>query len=171
MSEIAAGANLPERPALDPAGDPAGADVDFSQTYGWDLKIRRARNHERRLAAALQDRTIELKTETWQWQVTGKLAIEIGCDGHPSGLATTLADYWVHELCDRAGATLGYLMFPVPVLREACRLAWRRGQRPVKGGDGDRFDLLLLRLTDILPLIAARGAAPAASHRKGGHDG
>jgi hypothetical protein len=63
---------------------------------------------------------------------TGNICIEYRCDGRPSGISTTEADMWVHEL-KRDGATLGYLMFPMARLKEISRKAilagrcrWRR---------------------------------------------
>jgi hypothetical protein len=44
---------------------------------------------------------------------TDNIAIEYRCDGKPSGISTTEADFWVHELL-RDGQTLVYLMFPPP---------------------------------------------------------
>lgn len=92
---------------------------------------------------------IELKSETWQWERTGNICIEYKCDGKPSGLSTTEADFWVHEL-KREDNTLLYLMFPVPRLKEICRAAIKAGRSRSGAGDGGRFTVVILPLKDLL---------------------
>ena len=41
---------------------------------------------------------IEVKTERDIWKTTGNIAIEIRCDGKPSGLSTTESTVWIHLL-------------------------------------------------------------------------
>ena len=41
---------------------------------------------------------IEVKTERDIWKSTGNIAIEIRCNGVPSGLSTTGSEVWVHLL-------------------------------------------------------------------------
>lgn len=118
----------------------------------FDLQLSQALIDERRLAAIFagaQIEKIELKSESWQWEQTGNICIEFRCDGRPSGISATEADFWVHEL-KRDGETLVYLMFPIERLKELCRDAIRAGRWRAKAGDGGRFDVVILRLKDIL---------------------
>jgi hypothetical protein len=118
----------------------------------FDLQLEQALIDERRLAdifTASSIEKIELKSESWQWEQTGNICIEYRCGGRPSGISTTEADIWVHEL-KRDGATLCYLMFPIERLKALCRDAIRRGDCRSGGGDHGRFDVVLLRLRDIL---------------------
>lgn len=118
----------------------------------FDLQLSQALIDERRLGAIFADATIEkieLKSETWQWEQTGNICIEYRCDGRPSGISTTEADVWVHEL-KRDGETLVYLMFPIERLKELAREAIRAGRCRSGVGDGARFDVVILRLKDIL---------------------
>ena len=41
---------------------------------------------------------IEVKTERDIWKSTGNIAIEIRCNGVPSGLSTTGSEIWIHLL-------------------------------------------------------------------------
>ena len=43
---------------------------------------------------------IEVKTERDWWFKTGNIAIEVECNGKPSGIMATKADYWVHILAE-----------------------------------------------------------------------
>jgi hypothetical protein len=126
--------------------------VTFNRDEKFDIQLSAALIHERRLAeifAAAKIEKIELKTETWQWEQTGNICIEYQCDGKPSGIATTEADYWVHEL-RREDRTLGYLMFPIDRLKELARGAIKQGRCRTGAGDDGRFTVALIRLRDIL---------------------
>jgi hypothetical protein len=126
--------------------------ITYNHDRKFDLQLSAALIHERRLGdifAAGKIEKIELKSETWQWEQTGNIAIEFACGGKPSGIATTEADYWVHEL-RRDDDTLVYLMFPVDRLKALARDAYRRGQYRVGVGDDGRFDVALISLAEIL---------------------
>jgi hypothetical protein len=124
--------------------------IKFDPDRKFDLQLEASLIRERGLAAMLGDETqrIELKTETWQWEYTGNLAIEFRCDGRPSGIAATPATWWVHEL-RRKDQTLVWLWFSVERLKELGREAFKRGDWR-RGGDGRRFDVVLIRLRDLL---------------------
>lgn len=126
--------------------------VAFNRDAKFDLQLSQALIAERRLAeifATAVIEKIELKTETWQWEQTGNICIEFRCDGEPSGIATTEADFWVHEL-RRDDQTLVYLMFPIERLKELARTAIRQGKWRSGAGDGGRFDVAIIPLRDIL---------------------
>ena len=118
----------------------------------FDLQLSQALIDERRLADIFEHASIEkieLKSESWQWERTGNIAIEYRRNGQPSGISTTEADVWVHEL-KRDGETLVYLMFPIERLKALCREAIREGKFRTGGGDGGEFDNVILPLRDIL---------------------
>jgi hypothetical protein len=128
------------------------SDIVINRDKKFDLQLSQALIDERRLAeifAGAKIERIELKSESWQWEQTGNICIEFRQRGRPSGIAITEADVWVHEL-KRDGATLVYLMFPIERLKALCREAFRRGAYRLGGGDGGEFDVILLKLKDIL---------------------
>jgi hypothetical protein len=118
----------------------------------FDLQLSQALIDERRLADIFMNaklERIELKSESWQWERTGNIAIEYRRKGQPSGISTTEATAWVHEL-KRDGKTLCYLVFPIDRLKELCRRAIKDGNSRLGGGDGGEFDVVVLPLSDIL---------------------
>jgi hypothetical protein len=126
--------------------------ISFSRDRKFDLQLDQALIDERRLAEIFEHADIhktELKSESYQWEQTGNICIEYRQDGHPSGIAATEAGVWVHEL-KRDGETLCYLMFPIERLKELARDAYKAGRHRSHAGDGGRFDVVLLRLRDIL---------------------
>jgi hypothetical protein len=126
--------------------------VFHSTSEKFDFQLSQAIINERGLAEIFAYRTIEkveLKSESVLWEDTRNICIEYARDGKPTGIATTKADYWVHEL-KRDGKTLVYLMFPIDRLKELCRDAKARGWFRHNAGDGGRQSVILLRLWDIL---------------------
>lgn len=126
--------------------------VFHSTSEKFDFQLSQAKINERGLAEIFAYRTIEkieLKSESVQWEETRNICIEYARDGKPTGIATTTADYWVHEL-KRDGKTLVYLMFPIDRLKELCRDAKARGWFRHNAGDNGRQSVILLRLWDIL---------------------
>ena len=115
------------------------------------MQLSDALINEKRLAEIFECKRIEkieLKSETFQWEQTGNICIEYEMDGQPSGIATTEADYWVHEL-KRKDETLVYLMFPIERLKELARIALKNGRKRV-GGDDGRFKMVIIPLRNIL---------------------
>lgn len=92
---------------------------------------------------------IEQKTESWLWERSGNLCIEYKNRGQPSGIASTEADFWVHEL-KRDDDTLVYIMVPVPHLRELCRKYYKEGKFRKGVGDDGQSDVVLVPIKDIL---------------------
>jgi hypothetical protein len=126
--------------------------IKFNRDEKFDIQLNGGLIAERRLGeifVARRIEKIELKTETWQWEQTGNIAIEYMRDDKPTCISVTEADYWVHEL-RRDGATLVYLMFPIDRLKELARTAIRNGRKATKAGDGGRQSLALIPLIDIL---------------------
>jgi hypothetical protein len=126
--------------------------LKFNRDKKFDLQLTDALCNERRLAeifSVAKIEKIELKSETWLWERTGNICIEYRQNGKPSGIDTTEADYWVHEL-KRDGDTLCYLMFPIERLRHLTQVAYDSGRYHEGGGDGGRFCNVLIPLSDIL---------------------
>ena len=81
------------------------AKISFNRDEKFDLQLNQALLHERRLGEIFRNQKIEkieLKSETWQWERTGNIAIEYRCDGKPSGISMTQADFG----CTNCGAMM-----------------------------------------------------------------
>lgn len=123
--------------------------VTFNNDKKFDLQLSQGLIAEKRLAEIFTSgkiEKIELKTESFQWERTGNICVEFRWNGKPSGIWSTEADYWVHEL-RRDDETLCYLMFPCERLKELCR---NHGRIARNGGDGNKSDNVLISLADIL---------------------
>jgi hypothetical protein len=132
--------------------DPPEPPVTQNRDRKFDLQLSQALIDERRLAeifTSMSIEKIELKSESFQWEQTDNICIEYRCDGRPSGISTTEADVWVHEL-KRDGKTVVYLMFPIDRLKELCRAAIKNGRSRSGAGDGGRFEVVILPLREIL---------------------
>ena len=132
------------------AADEAGEKVSYNRDWKYDILIRDGTWDERRLGdyfAGGKFSTLELKSEQYLWERTGNIAIEYRWSGRPSGIASTIADMWVHEL-KRKGETLAYIMVPMERLKAICREAYANGRHQT-GGDDDLSELVLLKLRDI----------------------
>jgi len=130
----------------------ASEKVAFNRDKKFDIQLSAALVNERHLAeifSTARIEKIELKSETWLWDKTGNICIEYACDGKPSGISTTEADFWVHEL-RRGDETVVYLMFPVERLKALAREAFKRGHYKEHGGDGGRFSNILISLKELL---------------------
>jgi hypothetical protein len=89
----------------------------FNADGKFDFQLNRAKIDELNLAHLLLDGKIEHKCERHQPWEFGNLCIETGWKGRPSGLSTTEASLWAHELKYR-DQTIVTLLFPVPILRK-----------------------------------------------------
>lgn len=126
--------------------------IRFERGKKFDIQLSEALTAERKLGAIFEVgkiEKIELKTESWLWERSGNIAIEYASRGKLSGISTTEADYWVHEL-RRDGETLVYLMFPIERLRDLVAEARLAGRIRTAAGDDGEQHLALVRLNDIL---------------------
>lgn len=127
-------------------------EITFNHDNKFDLQLSQSLIDQRRLADIFEHmdiHKIELKSESWQWERTGNICIEYRQRGQPSGIAVVEAGCWVHEL-KRDGKTLVYLMFPIERLKELARKAYTEGRYHEGGGDGGRFDNVLIPLSWII---------------------
>lgn len=118
----------------------------------FDLQLSASLLREKQLSQIFTTRSIfkiELKSEQVQWEATGNICVEFADSGKPSGIMTTEADYWVHELL-RDGRTLVYLMFPIDRLRVLFEHYKARGFARHGVGDGGRMSVVLIPLREIL---------------------
>ena len=130
--------------------------IIFNRDHKFDIQLSRALIDERRLAevfSAGRLEKIELKTEQWLWQQTGNICVEYARDGQPTGISTTEADFWVHELLAEDGSTVGYFMLPLVRLKELCRGAHKAGRYRHGAGDGARQSVILLSVKELFGMV------------------
>lgn len=131
--------------------------ITLSRGRKWDVQIKQAHIAEKRLAEVFAfgtfDITMELKTETLLWEKTENLCIEYKYDGRPSGISTTEAGWWVHQLgrdniVDDID-TVGYFLVPMERMKALARQAIREGRCHKKAGDGGKSQVALVRIKDL----------------------
>lgn len=113
----------------------------------FDIDLKYGQEREQRLASILdKDKNkIEVKTERDWWFKTGNIAIEIECNGKPSGIMATKADYWVHILAE-GDKDYCRLIFDTRTIK---RLAKKYIGTLKNGGDGWRSRFVLIPLAEI----------------------
>ncbi len=115
----------------------------------FDIDLAYGQVFESKVADMLQSKKIEVKTERGMWQRTRNIAVEFESRGKPSGIATTEADYWFHNLA-KDNEVICTLVFPVSVLRSYIESAQ---PRIVKGGDDMTSKLYLINLSELMKQI------------------
>ena len=109
----------------------------------FDIDLEYGQVREKLVADMLQDKKIEVKSERDKWQKTGNIAIEYESYGKPSGINSTEADYWFHNLCIGKD-TFATIVFETKNLKRIIEnLDYKRS---VSGGDHMASKMYLLNL-------------------------
>jgi|TARA_R100000482_G_scaffold124682_1_gene78399 hypothetical protein len=112
----------------------------------WDIKftddLKFGEKGENDLYNIIRNSTMEVKSDR-KWKSTGNIAIEFECNGKPSGIAKTEADYYGINLC-YGDAYWGHLVFPTDRMREIASTF-----RYCYGGDGGRAKMYLVKLAEL----------------------
>jgi len=113
----------------------------------FDKDLKYGQDRENRIVSILDAKKtkVEVKTERDWWFKTGNIAIEVECNGKPSGIMATKADYWIHILAD-GNKDYCRLIFDTPVVK---RLAKKYIKNIKSGGDGWRSRFVLVPLSEI----------------------
>jgi hypothetical protein len=111
----------------------------------FDIDLKYGQERENRIEKILKEGKLEVKTERDWWFKTGNIAIEIECNGKPSGIMVTKADYWVHIL---ANGDKDYcrLIFDTKTIK---KLTKKYIGTLKNGGDGWRSKFVLIPLSEI----------------------
>ena len=115
----------------------------------FDIDLEYGQIFEQKIAAIFQNSKIEVKTERDKWNSTGNIVIEFESRGKPSGIATTEADYWFHNLALGEDIVMT-LVFPTKILRN---YIIQTMPRIVSGGDNNTSRLYLLNLQSLVKMI------------------
>ena len=112
----------------------------------FDIDLQYGQVREKLVLDMLQDKKIEVKSERDIWQKTGNIAIEYESYGKPSGISSTEADYWFHNLCIGED-TFATLVFKTDNLKSIINnLDYKK---TVRGGDHLASKMYLLNIKQL----------------------
>lgn len=117
----------------------------FNNDNRFDLDLQYGVIYEKQVAEMLQNKKIEVKSERDLWKKTNNIAIEFESRGKPSGIMTTQADYWFHNLVIE-GEIVATLVFPVDKLKKYIK---KYTPSKVRGGDDNTSRLYLIKLSNL----------------------
>ena len=120
---------------------------------GFDLDLEYGKMGEDFVQQVMEGNTkIEIKTERDIWKKTGNIAIEISCNGKPSGLSTTEADTWIHLLAYK-GVIEGGFLLKVGRIKDEIKKLHKEGTLNLKmGGDNNASQMVLIPITQLFEL-------------------
>ena len=125
----------------------------------FDIDLQYGQVREKLVLDMLQDKKIEVKSERDIWQKTGNIAIEYESYGKPSGISSTEADYWFHNLCIGED-TFATLVFKTDNLKSIINnLDYKK---TVRGGDHLASKMYLLNIkqlfsSDVIKAFSEKG--------------
>jgi len=92
---------------------------------------------------------VEVKTERDIWVTTGNIAIEIRCNGKPSGLSTTESSVWIHLLAHNNVIKGGFLFKVDELKAKIKKLHESEDLKLVMGGDNNASQMALLPIKEL----------------------
>lgn len=118
----------------------------FNHNKKFDIDLAYGQMHESRILDMLEGKKLEVKTERGMWSKTGNIAIEFESWGKPSGIESTEADYWFHNLAlgDDVYCTL---VFNTDMLKKIVN--GLDSHKVVKGGDHNASKMFLVNLSKL----------------------
>lgn len=122
------------------------------------MKYSNSFTHDLALGEEAEDWVKKLLTNGFKIEVkndqiihkTGNLFIEYESRGKSSGIATTTADYWIYRMNKLDSS----LTLPVSLLRDVCRLYFKKQIHLKKGGDNNTSKGFVVPLIKLLNDIA-----------------
>ena len=112
----------------------------------FDLDLAYGQLHEDKVLGMLEGKKIEVKTERGLWTRTGNISVEFESYGKPSGISTTEADYWFHNLAVGEDVYCT-LVFPTQILKKI--VGELDSHRVVSGGDNHASKMYLVNLSKL----------------------
>ena len=114
----------------------------FQKNFDLDLEYGEA--GESKLLSILNGaKKVEVKTDRMAHR-TGNIAVEFRCNGRPSGISTTEADYWAFVLRD--GTII--ILIETDRLKKIARTNYRLGNVTC-GGDGNNAEMVLIKINQL----------------------
>ena len=117
---------------------------------GFDLDLKFGKMGEEFVAEVFEGNSkVEVKTERDIWKTTGNIAIELRCNGKPSGISTTESSVWVHLLAHK-GVIKGGFLFKVDELKAKIKKLHKNDDlKMVMGGDDNLSQMVLLPIDEL----------------------
>ena len=116
----------------------------------FDVDLAFGEKYEGCLADLLNRGRVEVKTERDLWVDTGNIAVEIRCNGKPSGLSVTKADYWAH-IMTKDDEIKFIVILPVITLKRRVKHLLKTNQANIiSGGENNASELILIPLSKII---------------------
>ncbi len=122
--------------------------MEYNNDFRFDLS--RGKIGEEHLAKILEDKTLEVKTDSWIAK-TQNIAVEYESRGKPSGIATTEADYWVFVFDGRYNKEV-ILIMDTERLKKIARAYHSRGSIK-KMGDNNTSVAVLIPLCELVSKV------------------
>ena len=109
----------------------------------FDIDLKYGQIREDKIADMFNNKKIEVKSERGMWMKTGNICIEYESYGKPSGIITTEADFWFHNLCIDDDIFCTFI-FDVPKLKQLIeKLDFKKS---VSGGDHKASKMWLVNI-------------------------
>jgi len=109
----------------------------------FDIDLEYGTIREDKISDMLTNKKIEVKSERGMWMKTGNICIEYESYGKPSGIITTEADFWFHNLCIEDNIFCTFI-FDVPKLKQLIeKLDFKKS---VSGGDHNASRMWLVNI-------------------------
>ena len=125
---------------------------DIKEMRKFDVDIEFGQQWEKHIDEMFSGaKTCEIKTERDKWASTGNICIEIESYGKPSGLTSTEAELWVHNLV-KDGELCCSLVFNTNKLREVMA---QMEPYTVMGGDHKASKLYLVSIQKLLKQVGS----------------
>jgi hypothetical protein len=116
----------------------------------WDLDLSKGIEMEDTFKEFLNGAKVEVKSERHIWEHSGNHYVEYECDGKPSGIQSTEADYWalmlVREIDGKDVPVMTYII-PIETMLQLARDNWDK--RRVIGGDDKKTKGVLVPIKEI----------------------
>jgi hypothetical protein len=111
----------------------------------FDIDLQYGQLAESSIADMLQNKKLEVKTERDLWVQTGNIVVEFESRNKPSGIQSTEADFWFHNLAIGNDIQCT-LVFPVDKLRQYIRT---HTPDVIRGGDNRTSLLYKIELKEL----------------------
>lgn len=114
--------------------------MDYNSDFRYDLKLGQETENE--LGRILKDKTIEVKDDSAKSSKTGNVFIEYESRNKPSGISTTLSDYYAIKTSDGT-----FILIETNKLKDIARKHYKN---TINGGDNNTSKGILIPRCDLL---------------------